>query len=85
MSKTNEELATLENAYADFSDCIERKDWKGAHAIVDNLGDLGYENEAMTLHRLVNRKQASLHREYVPSQQAQDYDQYGPNPLESHV
>lgn len=51
MSLTNGELENLENAFADFEEFLAEEKYEDARALVDNLRDLGYKNEAMTLGR----------------------------------
>lgn len=51
MSLTNGELENLTNAFADFEDFLSEEKYEDARALVDNLRDLGYKNEAMTLGR----------------------------------
>lgn len=51
MSLTNGELENLENAVADFEEFLAEEKYEDARALVDNLRELGYKNEAMTLGR----------------------------------
>lgn len=51
MSLTNGEVENLTNAFADFETFLAEEKYEDARALVDNLRDLGYKNEAMTLGR----------------------------------
>lgn len=55
MSITTGELENLTNARADFELCLSLRDYRKCHAIVDNLGELGYETEALFLFQELNR------------------------------
>jgi aspartyl/asparaginyl beta-hydroxylase (cupin superfamily) len=44
----------VESAVADFATFLERKDFDNAAAIIDNLGNIGYENLALKLHHQLN-------------------------------
>lgn len=70
MSKTNQELETIENMRADFDDAISQDKFSDARAIVDNLGDLGYEYEALALHQVLNR--AINHRAFPVNESLED-------------
>lgn len=59
MSRTNEELRAIEDMQADFDTAISEREWKDAQAIIDNLGDTGFENEALSLHHRLNRALAA--------------------------
>lgn len=51
MSLTTGELENLTNAFADFEEFLAEEKYEDARALVDNLRELGYKNEAMTLGR----------------------------------
>ena len=51
MSLTNGELENLTNAFVGFEEFLAEEKYEDARALVDNLRDLGYKNEAMTLGR----------------------------------
>lgn len=51
MSLTNGEMQNLENAVADFDTFLAARDWKNCDVILDNLFELGYKKEAVTLGR----------------------------------
>lgn len=42
----------------DFEGFLLRKDWKNAEALIDNLGDTGFESDALALHQQLNRAKA---------------------------
>lgn len=54
MSHTIEQLATIEASQADFESFYKLGNIEGCRAVIQNLGDLGYETEAMFLHRALN-------------------------------
>lgn len=58
MSLENYQLDTLLAFQADLDLALSEKDWKKAHEIIDNCGDLGYENEARIMHQSLNRAKA---------------------------
>ena len=55
MSYTNEQLAYIEDARADFDYMINREDFSSAQALIDSLGEQGYETEALFLFQALNR------------------------------
>lgn len=54
MSRTNGELRTIEDAQADFDTALSEERYDDCRAIIDNLGELGYETESMILFRALN-------------------------------
>lgn len=55
MSYTNKELDVIVNAQADFDLFLSEKKWTDAEFVMDNLGELGYEHEALLMHHAYNR------------------------------
>lgn len=51
MSITLGELENLTNARADFEEFISQRKWDDANALLDNLWDLGYKQEAIILQK----------------------------------
>lgn len=58
MSYTNHELDTILNISADFDLALSEKKWSECEAMIEQMGDLGYENEARILHQTLNRAKA---------------------------
>lgn len=50
--KVNNEI--LENAWSDFNGFLQDKNFSECRAIQDNLGDLGYAEEAIKMHQMIN-------------------------------
>lgn len=63
MSMTDFELNTVLDFQADFDLFLSEKKWKEALDLMDNLGDLGYENEARIMHQTYNRVRAEYFAE----------------------
>lgn len=55
----------LEDAAIDFDGFLEKGDWKNCGAIIDNLGDMGFTNEALYLFQKMNRAKGEAHRDLV--------------------
>lgn len=55
MSYTREQLETIENLHADFDEFLSQRKFTDARAVIDNLGDMGFEHEAFLLHQAYNR------------------------------
>lgn len=55
MSKTPEQIRFLEDSQADFETFLSQRKFSDCLAIIDNLGELGYETEALFLHQAYNR------------------------------
>jgi hypothetical protein len=49
-----QEMNTIEDFQADFDEMVSRRNYTDARALIDNMGDLGYETEATILHRALN-------------------------------
>lgn len=47
----------LEGKQEDFDVLLAKENWAGARAIIDELGENGFENEALFLHKAWNRAQ----------------------------
>lgn len=58
MSRTNEELDTINDFQADLDFFISEKNWKEAAVVVDAAGELGFEHEALIMHQTLNRARA---------------------------
>lgn len=54
MSNTQNAL-WLEGKQEDFDVLLAKENWAGARAIIDELGENGFENEALFLHKALNR------------------------------
>lgn len=55
MSYTRNQLEIVENAQADFDEMLSQGKFEDAQALIDNLVEQGFENEAIFLHRALNR------------------------------
>lgn len=44
----------LESAWEDFHSFLVEKDWDNARAVMDSVGENGFENDALKMHKLVN-------------------------------
>jgi len=49
MSHISEQTRFLEDAFADFDSFLSQRKWDDAHAVIDNVRDLGYESVADVL------------------------------------
>jgi hypothetical protein len=65
MSKTIRELEDISNMRADFESFISQEKFDDAHAIIDNMGDLGFETEALFLRQAFNRATTEYARKTV--------------------
>lgn len=55
MSYTREQLEEVETLWSDFDTALSQREWDECLAILDNTGELGYENEALRMHKTYNR------------------------------
>jgi hypothetical protein len=65
MSYTSEELRAIEDMRADFEGFISQEKFDDAHAVIDNMGDLGFETEALFLRQAFNRATTEYARKTV--------------------
>jgi hypothetical protein len=54
MSRTNQELETISNFQADFDEFLSQEKYDDCRALIDTMGELGYETESMILFRALN-------------------------------
>lgn len=52
--------AWLESAQGDFETFLQKKEWKNARAVIDSVGENGFENEALAMHYNFNRHYSVL-------------------------
>lgn len=55
MSYTRNQLEIVENAQADFDEMLAQEKFEDAEALIANMGDTGFENESIIMHRALNR------------------------------
>ena len=48
--------AWLESARGDFETFLADKNWKSARAVIDSVGENGFENDALKMHQKFNRE-----------------------------
>lgn len=44
----------LESAWEDFHSFLGEKDFKNARALMDSVGENGFENDALKMHKMIN-------------------------------
>jgi hypothetical protein len=57
MSMSTHQQVDQENLIADFEDALSRRDFDAALSLKDEMGERGFELEALKMHRAVNRAQ----------------------------
>ncbi len=55
MSYTPNQIEIIEAAQADFDTALSLEKYDDCRAIIDSLGEQGFENESIFLHRALNR------------------------------
>lgn len=51
---TTQNTQILEDSFADFQGFLSEKKWSDAEALIDSLGEQGFEDAARTLHQHLN-------------------------------
>lgn len=55
MSKTFDEVLIEADLWADFDVAVSQSKFSDCQAMIQNAGDLGYENLALRMHQALNR------------------------------
>ncbi len=66
MSYTKNQLEIVENAHADFDEALAQGKWADARAMIDSMGEQGFEMEALYMHKSYNRAWSEAGVVYVP-------------------
>lgn len=79
MSYESHQLETIESLHSDFDTFLSQRKWSEARAVIDNTGDLGYEMEALNMHKSLNRAESQERIEAEDEAQGEyDADNYRP-------
>lgn len=60
MSYTREQLDTILDIQADFDLAVSQQNWPEAAAMIEQMGELGFETEALYLHKRLNSAKATV-------------------------
>ncbi len=60
----------LEGNWEDFDIFLSKHDYKNARALMDSVGENGWENDAIRMHHLINEAEQELHYEPIEDSEA---------------